>query len=82
MKMRIKTAVATLLCVVTLLSAGIAPTMACVPLSGEGDAIVYSEEVRWYYRTNHGVEEMRLWSVTQGRWLTDWIPVPDEWLNP
>lgn len=33
------------------------------------------EETRWYYRTVDGVKQMRLWSITYGRWLTDWITV-------
>lgn len=32
-----------------------------------------AEEVKWYYRTYNGVLQMRLWSVTYGYWLTDWI---------
>ncbi len=33
------------------------------------------EETRWYYREIDGVGYMRLWSITYGRWLTDWMPV-------
>lgn len=61
-----------LMCMVTLLAA---PVQAYAPPGGEDQAITYSDTVRWYFRTNHGVEEMRLWSITQGRWLTDWVPV-------
>lgn len=32
-----------------------------------------AEETIWYYRTIDGVKQMRLWSLTYGRWLTDWI---------
>ena len=35
-----------------------------------------AEQVVWYYRDNNGVKEMRLWSITRGIWLTDWIPAP------
>lgn len=31
------------------------------------------EETCWYYRKVNGVEQMRLWSITYGIWLTDWI---------
>ena len=31
--------------------------------------------VRWHYRTNNGVLEKRLWSITEGCWLTEWEPV-------
>ena len=34
-----------------------------------------TEETRWYYRTNNGVREKRLWSITRGKWLTNWMPV-------
>lgn len=34
-----------------------------------------TEETRWYYRMNNGVREKRLWSITRGEWLTNWIPV-------
>lgn len=82
MKKRILAMTATVLCTLTLLVAGLAPAYASTPLSGEGDAVVLAEEYRWYYRTNHGVREMRLWSLTYGEWLTDWIPVPEGWDDP
>ncbi len=31
------------------------------------------EETEWYYRINNGHYEKRLWSITYGKWLTDWI---------
>ncbi len=34
-----------------------------------------AEQTEWHYRINNGVLEKRLWSITYGRWLTDWIPV-------
>lgn len=72
MKKRVFAVFAALMCTITLLAT---PVQAYAPPSGEDEAITYSEHVRWYFRTNHGVEEMRLWSVTYGRWLTDWVPV-------
>lgn len=76
MKKRILTGVAALLCAVTLSTAGVTPALASpVPDGDEGGISARYEEVRWYYRTNHGVEEMRLWSITRGIWLTDWVPV-------
>ena len=27
----------------------------------------------WIHRVYNGKEQMRLWSYTEGRWLTDWI---------
>lgn len=34
-----------------------------------------TEETAWYYRTYNGKIQMRLWSYTEGKWLTDWIDV-------
>lgn len=31
------------------------------------------QEVKWVYRTYNGVLQKRLWSHTEGKWLTDWI---------
>lgn len=33
------------------------------------------EETIWYFRTVDGVKQKRLWSITYGVWLTDWITV-------
>ena len=76
MKQRILKGIVALLCALTLFSTGIAPAHAYAPPSGEGDAVIQAEEVRIYYRWNHGVREMRIWSVTYGRWLTAWVPCP------
>lgn len=79
MKKRVLTLLMASLCALTLISSAVAPVMAA-PYSDEGTGIeTRAEQVRWYYRTNHGVEEMRLWSVTYGVWKTDWIPVPEGW---
>jgi len=35
-----------------------------------------TEELKWYYRYNEqGVLQKRLWSITYGYWMTDWIDV-------
>ena len=34
-----------------------------------------AEETEWYWRENNGIIEKRLWSITYGKWLTDWIYV-------
>lgn len=41
----------------------------------ESYSITRAEETKWYYRVNNGVMEKRLWSITNGEWLTDWEPV-------
>ena len=76
MKQRILKGVAALMCTLILFSAGIAPAHAYAPPSGGGDAVIQAEEVRIYYRTRDGVEEMRIWSLTYQRWLTNWFPCP------
>lgn len=74
MKRRALSAFVALMCVITLL---VAPVHAYAPPSNDGGISTCAEVVRWYYRTNNGVREMRLWSVTRGIWLTDWVPVPN-----
>lgn len=34
-----------------------------------------TEEIVWYTRTYNGKLQKRLWSITYGIWLTDWIDV-------
>ena len=34
-----------------------------------------AEETQWVFRCWNGILEMRLWSITYGYWLTDWITV-------
>jgi len=33
-----------------------------------------TEQVEWVFMTIDGVRHKRLWSITRGIWLTDWIP--------
>lgn len=42
--------------------------------SDEGGIAPHSERVKWYFRTNNGVLEKRLWSITYGHWITAWVP--------
>lgn len=34
-----------------------------------------AEETAWYFRVLNGIVQKRLWSLTYGRWLTDWIDI-------
>lgn len=34
-----------------------------------------AEETEWVVRIYNGRVEKRLWSITYGKWLTDWIDV-------
>lgn len=72
MKRRILATFVALMCTVTLLAA---PVQAYAPPDDDSGISAQADTVRWYFRTNHGVEEMRLWSITRGIWLTDWVPV-------
>lgn len=33
-------------------------------------------EYTWYYRTYKGQKQKRLWCITTGEWMTDWINIP------
>lgn len=72
MKKHIVTAFLALICIFSLLAV---PVQAYAPPSDDSGISTCAEVVRWYYRMNNGVEEMRLWSVTYQKWLTDWVPV-------
>lgn len=39
------------------------------------DITLFSEQKRWVYRQHNGIKQKRLWPVTYGDWLTDWISV-------
>ena len=45
-----------------------------VPTAAYKDADdVNAEKVEWIYKTEDGIRYKRLWSLTRGKWLTDWI---------
>lgn len=35
----------------------------------------YVEVTTWYFRNTAKGKQKRLWSITYGKWLTDWIDV-------
>lgn len=44
--------------------------------SDDGSGVsVQAEETKTYYRTVNGRKQMRVWSVTYSKWLTDWIDI-------
>lgn len=56
------------------------PVMAAEPMYDttcceEASEVSRTMETQWYYRVIDGVTYQRLWSITDGVWLTDWIPV-------
>lgn len=42
-------------------------------LAKPGTVAPMAEEVEWCFRKYEGKWQKRLWSITYGRWLTDWI---------
>jgi len=36
------------------------------------DIVVLAEQTEWYYRVVDGYLQRRLWSLTWGKWLTEW----------
>lgn len=60
----------------TLTTSAFAVNSDCVSISAQAPtygAEPMAEEVVWVGKTVDGVEYMRLWSITRGKWLTDWI---------
>ena len=44
--------------------------------TGKDPGPMRPEETVWYYRTTDtGLFQKRLWSLTYGYWLTDWITI-------
>lgn len=46
-----------------------------VALNATSENIYRAEQTAWYYRIVDGKKQMRLWSITEGMWLTDWMDV-------
>jgi hypothetical protein len=46
-----------------------------VTVTNDEGITTYAEEVAWVYRTYKGHKQKRLWSLTEGEWLTDWINI-------
>ncbi len=44
-------------------------------VSSESGEPTRAEETEWYFRVYHGMHQMRLWSITYRKWLTDWIDI-------
>ena len=63
-----------LLIVVSLLGTVSAANVSVAAPEAES-GVARAEETEWYYRVNNGVLEKRLWSITYGKWLTEWEPV-------
>ena len=63
-----------LLCINTMGTTVFAMETPQVTITATDEAIhIMTEETEWYYRYWYGVYQKRLWSITYGKWLTDWI---------
>jgi len=77
---KVKRAVSVVIILVILFSFAVTASAAATnsvadPISAEEQSVTPRQELtRWYFRMNNGVVEQRLWSITFGRWLTDWHP--------
>lgn len=66
---------------IVMVFAMLANTVLATAYDGVADSLSQSEiqprleETTWVYREINGVMHMRLWSLTRGIWLTDWIVV-------
>ena len=38
------------------------------------EVVTRAEETEWRYRVYNGQKQKRLWSITNERWLTEWMP--------
>ncbi len=79
MKLR-KTILALFLALLTLLGTCTVAGAAGVSASAQaidrpGVASPQAEETVWYTRDYNGKHQKRLWSITKGIWLTDWIDI-------
>lgn len=50
------------------------PPATAVADSGDAGIMPLAEETKWVFKNINGVDCKRLWSLTYGKWLTDWIP--------
>lgn len=75
MKRIVVLGVAMVLCANIAATTSLAKEAATTPAQSS-ESQVYSpmvEETEWVYRIYNGVYQKRLWSLTYGKWLTDWI---------
>ena len=74
-----KKIVLTFITVLMMLSMTALPVMAMeCSLDSASPATVQPriDETKWFNRMYNGKKQMRLWSITEGCWLTDWIDCP------
>lgn len=57
------------------LAEDIQPIVAINSPGADSDSPARAEETTWYFRVVNGRTQMRLWSLTYRKWLTDWIDI-------
>lgn len=58
----------------TVAAAGYTPASLTSAVSvSDNDVAPIADDTVWYYRIHNGKKQMRCWSKTQAKWLTDWI---------
>ncbi|MCL1884240.1 MAG: hypothetical protein FWF81_10900 [Defluviitaleaceae bacterium] len=43
--------------------------------AAEQGIVPFTEQTRMYFRWHNGNLQSRVWSITNGRWMTDWVYV-------
>lgn len=67
--------------IIGLIVAGIGVTAVCLirakhtAEAKQEEILLCKEETKWYYRTENGVLQRRQWSLTYGRWMSEWTDV-------
>lgn len=77
MKKKLMTLLLIMLMAFTFAIPAMATEVVVVPVEVTGEQTVtpHTEMTRAYFRTYRGQLQMRIWSMTNGRWLTDWINI-------
>ncbi len=67
--------------IIGLIVAGIGVTGVCLirakhtAEAKQEEILLCKEETKWYYRTENGVLQKRQWSLTYGKWMSEWTDV-------
>ncbi|MBR6537975.1 MAG: hypothetical protein IKT67_12330 [Lachnospiraceae bacterium] len=67
--------------IIGLIIAGIGVTGVCLirakhtAEAKQEEILLCKEETKWYYRTENGVLQKRQWSLTYGKWMSEWTDV-------
>ena len=78
--------IASILLALTICTAISLPAFAAEPMvvqekAANGIVTPQAEETVWYYRLYNGEKQKRLWSITNGIWLTPWMSYYDPYVG-